>query len=89
MAKYISYNNLSFFLSKLKAIFSDISHTHTITEIETLQDTLNTIQNDVGVLEQAVADLAEETQYNIVPITQDEYDALTAVDENTLYIIEV
>lgn len=89
MAKYISYNNLSFFLSKLKTIFSDANHTHTVVDIDNLQDTLDTMQNDVDALEQTVSDLAVETRYNIVPITQSEYDALTTVDENTLYIVEV
>ena len=87
--KYVSYSKLSFFLSKLKTIFSDINHTHTITDINNLQNTINIIQSNIDNLEQTVDNLAENIQYNIIPITQDEYDALTTVDENTLYIIEV
>lgn len=73
--KYVSYDKLSIFLSKLKTIFSDISHTHSVSEVDGLQDTLD--------------GLVSQSQYTILPITQDEYDALTTVDENTLYIIEV
>lgn len=57
--KYVSYNKLSFFLSKLKTIFSDINHTHTVNDIETLQNTLDIMQSDVNNLEQTVGDLAE------------------------------
>ena len=87
--KYVSYDKLSVFLSKLKTIFSDINHTHTVSDIANLQDTFSTMQDDIDVLEQTVANLGAEAQYNILPITQDEYDALAIVDENTLYIIEV
>lgn len=87
--KYVSYSKLSYFFTKLKTVFSAINHTHTVDDVNNLQNTLDTIQSDVDGLEQTVADLVRETQYNIVPITQDEYDALTTVDENTLYIIEV
>lgn len=89
MKKYVSYDKLSFFLSKLKTTFSNINHTHTTVDIENLQDTLYTMQTDTDVLSETVTNLVEKTKYNIVPITQDEYDALTVVDENTLYVIEV
>lgn len=77
MEKYVGISSLSSFLSKLKLIFSDINHTH--------EDMLNDINN----LEQTVSKLPTSMQYNIVPITQNEYDNLTYIDENTLYIIEV
>jgi peptidoglycan hydrolase CwlO-like protein len=57
--KYVSLNKLSHFLSKLKTIFSDINHTHTVVDIENLQDTFNTMQSDIDALEQTVADLEE------------------------------
>lgn len=56
--KYVSYSKLAHFLSKLKTIFSDIDHTHTVADIENLQGTLDTMQVDVDNLEQTVADLA-------------------------------
>lgn len=89
MGKYVSYSKLSYFLSKLKTIFSDINHTHTVSDIDILQDTLDSMQSDVNILEQTVDDLIENASYNILPITQNEYDALITKDENTLYIIEV
>ena len=88
-SKYVSYSKLSYFLTKLQTVFSAINHTHKVADVNNLQNTLDTIQSDVDSLEQTVSDLVREAQYNIVPITQDEYDALTTVDENTLYIIEV
>ncbi len=87
--KYVSYSKLSFFLSKLKTIFSDINHVHVVDDVNGLQNSLNTIQGDIGVLEQDISGLKEKTNYTILPITQYEYDALTTVDNNTLYIIEV
>jgi hypothetical protein len=87
--KYVSYDKLSFFLSKLRTIFPDINHTHAVSDVDTLKDTLDTVQSDINTLEQTVEGLGERVQYNIMPITQEEYDALTTVDENTLYIIEV
>lgn len=57
MEKYVSYNKLSFFLSKLKTIFSDINHTYTVVDIENLQDTFDTMQSDIDALEQTVDDL--------------------------------
>lgn len=56
---YVSYSKLSLFLSKLKTIFSDINHTHTVVDIENLQDTFDTMQSDMDALEQTVADLEE------------------------------
>lgn len=87
--KYVSLSKLSHFLSKLRTIFSDINHMHTVADIENLQNTFNDMQKDIDALEQTVADLEEGTLFNIVPITQDEYNALTNIDEKTLYIIEV
>lgn len=66
--KYVSYNKLSHFLSKLKTIFSDINHTHTISNVDTLQDTLDTLQNDLDVLEQNVADLGAEINDKELPV---------------------
>lgn len=68
---------------------TSINHTHAAVDIENLQDTLDTMQSDTDVLSETVTNLVEKTKYNIIPITQDEYDALTVVDENTLYVIEV
>lgn len=89
MKKYVSLNNLLLFLDNLKNNFSDINHTHVISNVENLQATFNDVQSDIDTLEQSIADLTKNMKYNIVPITQGEYDALTTVDENTLYIIEV
>lgn len=89
MVKYVSYDNLSLIISKLRTVFSNINHTHTTSDIENLQDTLDIMQNNVDTLEQSVSDLEIKTQYNIMPITQDEYDALGTKDQNTLYVIEV
>ena len=57
MPKYVSDNTLSFFLSKLKTIFPNINHTHTIEDVNNLQSTLNAMQGEVDNLEQSVADL--------------------------------
>ena len=56
--KYVSYSKLAYFLSKLKTIFSDINHTHTVADINSLQSTLNAVQSDIDNLEQTVDDLA-------------------------------
>ena len=74
MAKYVSYNNLSFFLSKLQTIFSNIGHTHTVNDIGSLSNTLNNMQSDVDDLEQTVANLAEETNNNKLPIVTSDND---------------
>lgn len=76
-------------LSTLQTIFSSISHTHTMKDISDLQDTFDNIQNDLDNLEGNINDLAESMSYKILPITQEEYDALAIPDSNTLYIIEV
>ena len=66
--KYVSYNKLSFFLSKLRTVFSEKNHTHTVVDIVNLQNTLSTMQSDIDTLEQIVADLGEETGDKELPV---------------------
>jgi len=87
--KFLDLSGLSHFLDNLKTLFANLNHTHTINEVETLSSSISNIQSDIDNLEDTVANLSTNSQYTIRPITQDEYDALTSVDENTLYIIEV
>lgn len=56
---------------------ADKSHEHT----DTLSD-INSLQNSVSALE-------AKTQYSVLPITEDEYNALGTYDPYTIYIIEV
>lgn len=78
--KFLDYNGLTLFLSKLRTIFSNISHTHTFVDIENLQNTLDTMKNDVDVLELTVDDLVGETNNNRLPdITSNDEGAFLRV----------
>ena len=73
---------LSLFLSKLRTIFSSISHTHTVADTDGLENTLNTMQNDVEALDGTVANLAMEINNKILPpvTSENEGNFLRVVD---------
>lgn len=78
--QYVSYSKLSFFLSKLRTIFSDINHTHTVADIDNLQDTLDIMQNNTNALEQTVDNLVERIDNNKLPtVTADNNGAFLRV----------
>lgn len=47
------------------------------------------ISSDITSLQNSVSALEAKTQYRILPITEDEYNALDTHDPYTIYIIEV
>lgn len=87
MTKFISYDNLSFFLSKLQTIFSNIGHTHTVDNISGLSDTISNIQSDVDTLEQTVADLDENTNNNKLPTVSSNNDGSLLMVVNGVWSI--
>lgn len=65
---------------------------HTVTILNSKADKIHEhsdILSNVNSLQNSVSALETKTQYTILPITQNEYDALGTKNPNTLYVIEV
>lgn len=67
--------------------------THNINTLSFIDDniknTITSLINKIETLEKNIDDLVIKNSYNFLPLSQEEYNALTDIDDSTIYIIEV
>ncbi len=89
--KYLNSDGLTRLVFNIADKFATKTHKHTSSDISDydIASEFNSLNADIEALQNEVSDLSKTSQYKIVSMTQGEYNALTTVDSNTLYIIEV